>query len=429
MQKCDVCGVEAERESLTARSVNDLVPMVKKGFQADKLEVASTIGDALRNKAAFEKTQQPKWNASSDDWLLCLECSMKVQDYKNMRRGGVALLILGVVVMATSFIFNWPHPNIVLLVIGSAVFLVGSGLLSKSNTQSTATKVDLESLKDIKITPEMIEWARQELRAEVPNVLIQLQDSSSEKRASAARILGEAGDASNVVISALINALDDSDFRVLVNAAVSLDKLRPEWTKSVDGGKYATKLAAAIIDNKHRLEFETRMKVIDVVEKMDPPRGEGLRMLAQFEHGIDSAVKQSAVGQSLGLDPSALNMEDKLTLLLSQMGQDSKQTVSVSNDSPFSHVTGKSLFYRCPSCNVLLRKRSVEGIADAVGTTSCSECNASFNYGDVYYKGLYDIAEVEGKCPSCNAVLRGPTDDLLGKPCPSCNAMLPSTAR
>jgi hypothetical protein len=97
-------------------------------------------------------------------------------------------------------------------------------------------------------------------------------------------------------------------------------------------------------------------------------------------------------------------------------------------ESTFKHITGRSLFYRCPKCNVLLQKRSVEGIENAVGFTSCSMCNASFSYADVYHKGLYDVPEVEGKCSHCAAVLRGPANDLLGKTCPSCGTLLPSTA-
>jgi len=90
-------------------------------------------------------------------------------------------------------------------------------------------------------------------------------------------------------------------------------------------------------------------------------------------------------------------------------------------------VAGHSLFYKCPGCGVTLRKRDVEGVATALGWTSCSECAASFSYADVYYHGKYDIAEVEGACFVCGASLRGPEAELSGKPCPSCGVLLPTT--
>jgi len=428
MLKCDLCGADAQRPDLTAHAADVLSRLVNKGFGRPRLEITDAV---LKNKAAFESTAHSKWNSSFDDWLFCHQCTAKVADFKNVRRAGVVFLVLGLLVIAVTLVMSWPSPNIILIIVGAVCCLIAVGALSKPAPQESAPardfKADLESLRNIKITPAMIEFAKQELRKEVPNLLVQLQDSRPDKRASAARILGEASDAGKSVVSALTTALEDSDFRVQTNAAVSLNKLRPDWTKSVNAEVMAPKLASAIIENKHALDYDTRLSVIDAIEKMDSVRGEGLRMLLKFEQDIDSAVKESAIGKSLGFDPQSLDMKDKLTLLLGQMAQNTKPA-SQDSESPFKHVTGQSLFYRCPSCNVLLKKRSVEGIADAVGTTSCSECKASFPYDDVYYKGIYDVPEVEGKCPSCAAVLRGPTDDLLGKSCPSCGEVLPASA-
>lgn len=117
-----------------------------------------------------------------------------------------------------------------------------------------------------------------------------------------------------------------------------------------------------------------------------------------------------------------------LMVTIAKVTADTTQLTTTHSNSAFKTVTGRTLFYRCPDCNVLLRKRSVEGIENAEGFTSCSECGSSFPYGDVYYKGLYDIDEVEGRCPHCDAHLRGPTNDLLGKPCPACDKPLPATA-
>lgn len=426
MLNCDLCGLETERHDLDAYTTDIMKRLVRRGFEKGQLTVKDGL---LQNAEAFKANAQPKGNTSADDWLLCHTCAGKVRMFKNKRRAAVVLGLLGFLTIAAYFVIG---PSLVFLVMGVICLLVAGALAMPPGSETPKKRTweeELESLRNVKVTPELLAYAQAELRKEVPNLLAQLNDERPDKRASAARILGTAGDTSNVVVDALLKALDDSDSRVQVHAAASLNTLRPDWTKSVNAEVMAQKLASGVIDNKQTIEYETRLKAIEAVERMDKVRGEGLRMLAEFEHGIDSAVKESTLGQGLGLNPQSLNMEDKLTLLLSQLGQDSKQTVSVSNDSPFAHVTGKSLFYRCPSCNVLLRKRSVEGIADAVGTTSCSECNASFPYGDVYYKGLYDVAEVEGKCPSCNAVLRGPGDDLLGKPCPSCNATLPATAQ
>lgn len=105
-----------------------------------------------------------------------------------------------------------------------------------------------------------------------------------------------------------------------------------------------------------------------------------------------------------------------------------RASVAAPNDSAHGtlrRVTGHSLFYKCPGCGVTLRKRDVEGVATALGWTSCSECAASFSYADVYYHGKYDVPEVEGACFACGASLRGPEADLAGKPCPSCGVMLP----
>lgn len=88
-------------------------------------------------------------------------------------------------------------------------------------------------------------------------------------------------------------------------------------------------------------------------------------------------------------------------------------------------VVGPTMFYRCPSCGTTLRKRSLAGIPDAVGFTTCSACQSSFSYADVYQFGRYDVPEVEGNCAGCGAVLRGPSAELAGKPCPSCGAQLP----
>lgn len=429
MQRCDLCGLENEPHDLSVHSAEKLRGLVKSGFKRGVLEMQNSAGaETLRNKEAFDKTARSKWNLE-DDWLLCGACSQEIRKFKNLRRAAAVIAVLGFAVIGLAI---YASVNVVLIVLGAILLTVAGGLAAATVTQppteQKSWEEQLESLRNVKVTPAMIEYAKAELRKEVPNLLVQLQDTRPEKRASAAEILGTAGDNSKSVVSALINALNDADFRVQTNAAVSLNELKPDWTKSVDATTMAPKLASAIIDNKHALDHKKRRGVIDAIEKMDSARGAGLRMLLEFEQGIDSAVKQSAMGQSLNLEPQSLNMEDKLTLLLSQMGQDSKQTVSVS-DSPFAHVTGKSLFYRCPSCNVLLRKRSVEGLPDAIGTTSCSECKASFSYSDVYYDGRYDVPEVEGKCPTCAAALRGPADDLLGKPCPSCNAMLPAKAR
>ncbi|MGH9871843.1 MAG: HEAT repeat domain-containing protein [Pyrinomonadaceae bacterium] len=428
MLKCDLCGFEAERQNLIAHAADELTRLLKRGFEKGRLETNAGAAKLVQNKEAFEANGQRKWNASFEDWLLCHTCSEKARTFKNMQRAAIVVGLLGLLSIGVFFVIG--H-SLLFLVVGVLCLCVAGGLAMRTTSEVTRKRTweeELESLRNVKITPELIAFAQEELRKEVPNLLVQLNDERSDKRASAARILGNAGDPSNSVVNALIHALEDPDFQVQTNAAASLNDLRPDWTKSVNAEVMAPKLAAAIIDNKHTIDHETRFKVIDAIEKMDAARGEGLRILAQFEQGIDSAVKQSALGQSLGLDPQALDMKDKLTLLLGQMTQDTKQA-SEGTASPFKHITGKSLFYRCPSCNVLLRKRSVEGIADAVGTTSCNQCNASFPYGDVYYKGMYDVTEVEGACPSCAAVLRGPTDDLLGKPCPSCNTMLPSSAQ
>ncbi|MCI0606861.1 hypothetical protein L0156_28085 [bacterium] len=90
-------------------------------------------------------------------------------------------------------------------------------------------------------------------------------------------------------------------------------------------------------------------------------------------------------------------------------------------------VEGRSLFYRCPNCCINLKKRSVEGIPDAIGFTSCNICGASFSYAEVYYEGKYDLPEVEGPCPHCSTPLRGPEAELIGQPCPSCGQVIPKT--
>lgn len=88
-------------------------------------------------------------------------------------------------------------------------------------------------------------------------------------------------------------------------------------------------------------------------------------------------------------------------------------------------VTGKSLFWGCPECKAILQKKSELDLAEAVGFVSCGRCGASFSYAAVY-GGQYDLDEVEGPCPSCGRLLRGPAKELLGKPCPACGKALPN---
>ncbi len=88
-----------------------------------------------------------------------------------------------------------------------------------------------------------------------------------------------------------------------------------------------------------------------------------------------------------------------------------------------NHLSGPSNFWRCPSCRTILQKRTSMG-AGVTGMVTCGGCNRTYSYSDVY-GGSYDLPEVELNCPHCSTHLRGPKDDLLGKPCPACNRTLP----
>lgn len=91
------------------------------------------------------------------------------------------------------------------------------------------------------------------------------------------------------------------------------------------------------------------------------------------------------------------------------------------------HLSGPSNFWRCPNCRAILQKREQFQFspgATVTGMVTCGGCNRTYSHSDVY-GGRYDMPEVELHCPSCSTHLRGPKDDLLGKPCPACNRTLP----
>ena len=90
-------------------------------------------------------------------------------------------------------------------------------------------------------------------------------------------------------------------------------------------------------------------------------------------------------------------------------------------------LPGPSLFWRCPNCSAILKKRQLQGLSDdaqITGVVTCGGCQRTYSYKDVY-GGRFDLPEVELLCPHCSTHLRGPRDDLLGKPCPSCKKPLP----
>jgi len=94
-------------------------------------------------------------------------------------------------------------------------------------------------------------------------------------------------------------------------------------------------------------------------------------------------------------------------------------------------IQGPSRFWRCPSCGATLQKKENLMVeypdADVGGSVTCGGCRESFDYLDVY-TGKYDLPEIRFACPHCSKTLRGPADELLGKPCPACDKPIPKTS-
>jgi len=92
----------------------------------------------------------------------------------------------------------------------------------------------------------------------------------------------------------------------------------------------------------------------------------------------------------------------------------------------FKKVAGLSRFWRCPGCGVVLQKKPNPAPGTMfTNTIRCGGCNRGYERSAVV-GGAYDLAEIEFTCPWCATQLRGPGEQLLGKPCPACSRILPS---
>ena len=106
-------------------------------------------------------------------------------------------------------------------------------------------------------------------------------------------------------------------------------------------------------------------------------------------------------------------------------GQPAQDERTVDETANVEELPGPSDYWRCAGCERIIKKaRKVPPGTTVVGRVKCGGCGKAYSASDVY-GGLYDLPEVKLNCPKCSALLRGPGEDLLGKPCPSCNEVLP----
>ncbi|MCI0606857.1 hypothetical protein L0156_28065 [bacterium] len=321
---CDLCGMNFPEEKLDAVAEQRLLKKVRLGFASSFLDLKKEgQSSKVINQGSTAVSKGQKWNADFQDWMLCKLCQTNLGDWERIHAGGTTFVVAGLIICVFDIFFGLKRIDqlsrsdaiAVYILLGLGVLIVIMGIIMRRYRPRFRTMQDeLESLRKVQVTPELIAYAQQELQKEIPDLLNRIKDTDPSRRAKAAAILGTAGLASPEVVRALTESLQDSDGSVFVYAAVSLDSLLPKWYQKIDGQTLATKLAAAVVDNKISLDHKIRIAAAKVVQKLDPIRGEALLMITQFEKDIDSGL-----AANLGVtekDLQQVDMKDKLIMAL-----------------------------------------------------------------------------------------------------------------
>lgn len=318
--------------AVSERLTNHSSPNVKLGEKILRIIVPVSVGyTVIRFMTEFFHSSAP------GAFLIgaAISLSLLIISYRFLLHGHLWAFAMAAFVNAMTAFSSWfgfkeilGHGVLAYVILGQAVVSTSSfiGLLfgiefvkfkrlERLSGRKGSPEDERQKWMDVKVTPAMIQYALQELQKEVPQLVVQLKDTDPHRRATAAEILGNAGVALKDVIHGLTDALHDSDGVVQVHAAVSLDILMPQWTDGMQHQALAPKLAAAVIDNKTRLDHKKRIAAAKIIQKLDPARGQALLALTQFESDVNGAL-----AAKLGVSEKELqqvDMKDKLPFSLS----------------------------------------------------------------------------------------------------------------